>query len=306
MMTPDDLRFLADAVSAPHSPAGDSCNKVARRLRVKADALETLSRAETGGGDAEGQPGAPEQADTRSGDEPQDAGLSAPPASTTGNGGWIIADADEAKFRVWDMGPGWTESREDALRFARRRDAEAFARDDEDAWKILPAGGLAPLAKDVADAMQSAWDEICDDTGCHPLDIEKQGRKLFFRPMHWAHLVAQRLDGLYRSGKRVEVAEGAEVVKPLANPCSVCGLPIIGGSFVGTGDGTMKDGGSFAHNDCYHRARADALAAQVETLTRERDDARADHLRVHRQFMELKYPGSIATLSTAAEGGETQ
>lgn len=40
-MTPELLRFLADAVQAPHSPAGDSCNKVARRLRAKADAMET-------------------------------------------------------------------------------------------------------------------------------------------------------------------------------------------------------------------------------------------------------------------------
>ncbi len=43
----------------------------------------------------------------------------------------------------------------------------------------------------VAAAMQKAWDEICSDTGCHPLDITHEGRKLFFHPQHWAALVAK-------------------------------------------------------------------------------------------------------------------
>lgn len=45
----------------------------------------------------------------------------------------------------------------------------------------------------VGNAMQQAWDEICSDTGCHPTDIEHQGRKLFFHPAHWARLVAKYL-----------------------------------------------------------------------------------------------------------------
>jgi hypothetical protein len=112
-------------------------------------------------------------------------------------GGWIIANADETAFRAWHMGPIWTDSRDKALRFARREDAETFAREDEDAWKILPVGVVTEKA--VADAMQSAWDEICSDTGCHPLDIEHEGRKLFFKPSHWARLTALRLDGLQLS-----------------------------------------------------------------------------------------------------------
>lgn len=39
------------------------------------------------------------------------------------------------------------------------------------------------------------------------------------------------------------------------NPCSECGLPIFG-STIGTGDGSMKDGGSFAHPECYWRMQA--------------------------------------------------
>jgi hypothetical protein len=43
-------------------------------------------------------------------------------------------------------------------------------------------------------AMQSAWNTICSDTGCHPLDIERRGNDLFFSPRHWADLVALYLD----------------------------------------------------------------------------------------------------------------
>lgn len=45
----------------------------------------------------------------------------------------------------------------------------------------------------IRDAMQSAWDTICSDTGCHPLDIRHEGKKLFFEPRHWADLVAKLL-----------------------------------------------------------------------------------------------------------------
>lgn len=46
----------------------------------------------------------------------------------------------------------------------------------------------------VADAMHDAWNEISDDTGCHPLDIDQLGRKrLQFKPRHWAELTAIRL-----------------------------------------------------------------------------------------------------------------
>lgn len=50
------------------------------------------------------------------------------------------------------------------------------------------------------------------------------------------------------------------------NPCSICGTPIYG-SFVGTGDGTMKDGGSFAHPDCYWKEMAQSLAKALLAIT---------------------------------------
>lgn len=52
---------------------------------------------------------------------------------------FIIANGSATKFRGWgDCGPNWTSSRERALKFADRESAEKFARDDEDAWAILP------------------------------------------------------------------------------------------------------------------------------------------------------------------------
>lgn len=48
--------------------------------------------------------------------------------------------------------------------------------------------------RDVHAAMLDAWNTICADTDCHPLDIERRGGKLFFTPKHWADLVALYLD----------------------------------------------------------------------------------------------------------------
>ena len=42
----------------------------------------------------------------------------------------------------------------------------------------------------VAEAMRDAWNTICSDTGCHPLDIKHQGKELFFEPGHWVDLIA--------------------------------------------------------------------------------------------------------------------
>lgn len=58
--------------------------------------------------------------------------------------GWVIADGQGARWRCWgDSGPEWTPDRDRALQFARRDDAEAFARDDEDSWLIHPVTMLA-------------------------------------------------------------------------------------------------------------------------------------------------------------------
>lgn len=59
-----------------------------------------------------------------------------------------------------------------------------------------PSGGEGAklTEKLVAWAMLEAWQDICSDTGCHPLDIEQVGRKrLEFSPQHWARFTAQNL-----------------------------------------------------------------------------------------------------------------
>lgn len=56
--------------------------------------------------------------------------------------GWLVEDSRNhpsgVRYRTWgDFGPEWTNDPNKAIRFARRRDAEMFARDDEDAWHIV-------------------------------------------------------------------------------------------------------------------------------------------------------------------------
>jgi hypothetical protein len=64
------------------------------------------------------------------------------------------------------------------------------------------------------------------------------------------------------AGQLADREYDAELAPPSAerpsvpNPCSICGVPIVG-SFIGTGDGTMKDGGSFAHPECYWQRMAE-------------------------------------------------
>ena len=75
----------------------------------------------------------------------------------------------------------------------------------------------AEWEKRVAEAMRDAWTEICEDTGCHPLDILQLGRRrLLFVPNHWATFTAARLaaperqgwmpiDTAPRNGERVDI-----------------------------------------------------------------------------------------------------
>ncbi len=52
-------------------------------------------------------------------------------------GGWIIGDDSGERWRTWETGmPEWTNDPEKATRYARREDAEAVHRHDEDAWAV--------------------------------------------------------------------------------------------------------------------------------------------------------------------------
>jgi hypothetical protein len=64
------------------------------------------------------------------------------------------------------------------------------------------------------------------------------------------------------------VAENAELksTKPtVPNPCVYCKTPIFG-SYVGAGDGTMRDGGKFAHPECYYRHHLDLAQRELSAL----------------------------------------
>lgn len=57
-------------------------------------------------------------------------------------GPFVVADGGstgENRFRTMNQGmSAWTLDIDEALQFARRKDAETFAAEDEDAWQILP------------------------------------------------------------------------------------------------------------------------------------------------------------------------
>jgi hypothetical protein len=59
-----------------------------------------------------------------------------------------------------------------------------------------PGDALGPselIRIELRQAMLDCWNTICADTDCHPLDIEHQGKKLYFSPNHWADMIAAAL-----------------------------------------------------------------------------------------------------------------
>jgi hypothetical protein len=68
-------------------------------------------------------------------------------------GPFVVADGGgtgENRFRTMKDGcSAWTLDFEDALQFARRKDAETFAADDEFAWQILPVPRLQKTKGDA-------------------------------------------------------------------------------------------------------------------------------------------------------------
>lgn len=74
--------------------------------------------------------------------------------------------------------PDWKQDQAETSRLPRKQSGET----------------KAAYRRDIHAAMLDAWNTICIDTGCHPLDLERRGGKLFFTPKHWADLVALYLD----------------------------------------------------------------------------------------------------------------
>lgn len=60
----------------------------------------------------------------------------------------------------------------------------------------------------IEEAMVISWDDICTDTGCHPLDITHgKNKHLMFRPNHWANQIAKRLflNALKLRGRKIRL-----------------------------------------------------------------------------------------------------
>ncbi|GEM_PF-4319942 len=75
---------------------------------------------------------------------------------------WVVGDGVGARWRMWgDFGPKWTTDHNAALHFARRSDAEAFAKDDEEAWVIQPVDLAArqPVGdEERAETYRKGWE----------------------------------------------------------------------------------------------------------------------------------------------------
>lgn len=75
---------------------------------------------------------------------------------------------------------------------------------------------LQPYIADlVKNAMLTQWNDICGDTGCHPLDIEQnfEGRRghLGFSPRHWAQatgdMVAAQIEQFFKASRKERAAK---------------------------------------------------------------------------------------------------
>lgn len=68
------------------------------------------------------------------------AGLAAQINSLLAERGWLVENGGQGealRYRmIADGMPGWTPNHMEALRFARRQDAEAWCAEDEDAWRV--------------------------------------------------------------------------------------------------------------------------------------------------------------------------
>lgn len=70
---------------------------------------------------------------------------------------WLVGDIDGLRFRSWDLiGINWTKDPAEAIQFYRREDAEAFATDDEDAWKVVQLEGDKAVPFTMSDSEAGA------------------------------------------------------------------------------------------------------------------------------------------------------
>jgi hypothetical protein len=83
------------------------------------------------------------------------------------------------------------EERENAERNARLQHERDSAKSEKEIGELISK--ICSLDA-IKDAMEVSWDDICTDTGCHPLDIgHGKDKHLIFRANHWADQIAKRL-----------------------------------------------------------------------------------------------------------------
>ncbi|HHA2767548.1 TPA: hypothetical protein ACOECM_001526 [Stenotrophomonas maltophilia] len=146
------VRAAVDAVLGYLMPPGSTPAFLAdRELRraVAADLMEMGSESQRGGWPAMRATYTVPLFQVPPGPLPTDVAIAAhqraeQAADLTSAHGWVVADGQGTRWRKWgDFGPEWTADRDAALHFARRTDAEAFAKEDQDAWLIQPVGASA-------------------------------------------------------------------------------------------------------------------------------------------------------------------
>jgi len=101
--------------------------------------------------------------------------IAARPAQAGEVAGFVIGDGQGKRWRCWgESGPEWTTDRDAALRFSRREDAEAVARNDEDAWQIQSVGTPPAQA-----AVREGWRAEIRDNGFVAVVISPNGREWY-------------------------------------------------------------------------------------------------------------------------------
>jgi hypothetical protein len=78
-----------------------------------------------------------------------------------------------------------------AATFSNLDDLMAWLDDAPKSPALDPVTVEAWLRIELRQAMLDCWNSICTDTGCHPLDLEHQGKQLYFQPRHWADMIAE-------------------------------------------------------------------------------------------------------------------
>ncbi|KKW92642.1 hypothetical protein [Sphingobium chungbukense] len=106
--------------------------------------------------------------------------LSSPPA----------ADQEAVKCK-WCNDTGWTIGNGTVREGCLSCDAQINMVRATHPAPALDGVRAADIERIIKEQMREWWDEICADTGCHPLDFERRGKALWYDERHWTQAVAK-------------------------------------------------------------------------------------------------------------------